>query len=427
MERLNNIPNSSLHLPDDIFRSPNFLERRWLIQQSSRNERLQLWIDTYDISSSTDSLTQAVKEILFETFQIALDESNETFRGFDFLDTEIRSTLIPRIIERYIQESPTEFLFLQENWPHYIVINSISINITREITAVNTDNIRRLYFSIILEDIRNHWEVRYDTEMERQYIISQIWNDETSLRRLYNIFHDYGFTNLPVLISPRPQQRPNNYDWYVSIEHLQNVNHFERLRDEWFSWAETHFLSEDFLPILFWENYEFRQQHIDNIRRFLVFLIDMETGWNPRRNEQWSTATSYTQTLNQTNADRSRWAFNSIDLRLREALRFYNNWNLTPWSRNAILNTSWVVWTEWISRLWEYNQTWRNISEFLFIDEMRMTMIFLARKNPTAMRNLILWWDFETNARHLYHEHHTNSENHTATRDRLWEILPKYL
>ncbi len=427
MEIFDNIPSSSVRHPDDIFRSQSFLERIWWIQQSSKSKRLQLWIDTCDISSSTDSLTQAVKEILFETFQIALDESYATFREFDFLDTEIRSTLIPRIVEKYLQASPTEFLFLQEKWPHYIVINSISINITREITAVNTDNIRRLYFSIILEDIRNHWEVRYDTELERQYIISQIWNDETSLRRLYDIFHDYGFTNLPILISPRPRQRPNNYGWYVNIEHLQNVNHFERLRDEWFSFPETQFLREDFLPILFWENVEPKQEHIDNIRRFLVFLIDMETGWNPRRNEQWSTATSYTQTLNQRDADRSKWAFNSIDLRLREALRFYNNWNLTPWSNGSILNTSWVVWTEWISRLWGYNQIWRKMSDFLFIDEIRMTLIFSARKNPTAMRNLILWWDFETNARYLYHEHHTNSKNHTATRERLWGILEKYL
>jgi len=241
-------------------------------------------------------------------------------------------------------------------------------------------------------------------------------------------FHDK-FEYYDPSVSAKPVWRPKwkeRENAYISkMEREKNTNQYTLLQREWFTEQTAIFLEEDFTRVVMWDKFELQDIHLKRLQDFMEFLIDMETTWWTQLVNWVSTATSYTQTLNEQKASRSTWKYNSIDTRLRYAVMFYNWWNITKGSKNDILHMPNNENSEWIWDLWRYNQSWRNMSEFTFDSEVRLTLIYLFTKNSKAMRNIIMWKNMKQAAMDLYHEHHTNSLWHKDTKQRLSYVINK--
>ena len=267
--------------------------------------------------------------------------------------------------------------------------------------AFTSELFQKAFFSL--------WEWEYKLlveEIERWNVLPVIIVNQVAIN-----YSAYLLPENTIWRSVRPPERPDFPPEYLRLIEESRVNQYEILKNTWLSRSMRNFLQVDFIPRILWEDIPVTEDHLERIRTFLCFLIDIETSGGVNLINGVSTATWYTQTLNEENSNRSVWEYNSIDTRLRTALMFYNNGNITPGSRNDTLNIpESLPRAQWIADLWEYNAQARNMNAFSFDSELRLTLIYLATQNPDAMKNILTGSESQQAeaAQLLYHTHHTN-------------------
>ena len=439
-------PSLDLQIPEEVFHRISF---------STQEEKLELWIDMLDITTQSDVYTDIIKTVISEHLHMWLEESDNTLRSIDFSDLEFRIPIITESLRRLYNEAPTDFLFLSDTSPA-IVINWIALHgIWDFMTDYDLDDIRRNYFWILAEDLEHHWVTRTDTELERRYLSSQIWElwSVSARIHLFSILREYGFIDDSRFVEEvrtyyNRWELP--YEEFVALERSEGINHFELLRDTGFSPEMQSFLSNNLFPALL-PGQDLDAQAIENIQRLCLFIIDIETtAWQNLINGV-STATSYTQTLNESDSSREDRRYNSLDTRIRYAARFYNSRDfIVPTELQAILDsndssaqekrearivirdmmqTPWNINQEdgeWVRQMWEYNESGRNMLEFSFEDELRILLLYFNEREPEALRNIIVWENIERAAETLYDSHHSNAYWHAATNRRMNGILASY-
>jgi hypothetical protein len=439
-------PSLDLQIPEEVFHRMSF---------STQEKKLELWVDMLDISTQSDVYTDIIKTVIYEYLHVWLEESNNTVRSIDFSDLEFRIPIITESLRRLYSEAPTDFLFLSDTSPA-IVIHWIALHGIWDFMAdYDLDNIRRTYFWIIAEDLKHHWAMRTDTELERSYLNSQIWElgSVSAHIHLFSILREYGFIDDSRFVEEVRAYYDIwqlSYEEFVSLERSEGINHFELLRDTGFSSKMQSFLWSELFPVLL-PDQDLNAQAIENIQRLCLFIIDIETtAWKNLINGV-STATSYTQTLNESASSREDRRYNSLDTRIRYAARFYNSRDfIVPTELQAIENsddssaqkkreakivirdmmqTPWNINQEngeWVHQMWKYNEIGKNMLEFSFEDELRILLLYFNEREPDALRDIIVWKNTQRAAETLYDSHHSNAYGHVATNRRMKEILASY-
>lgn len=439
-------PSLELQIPEEVFHRLSF---------QTQEEKLQLWVDMLDISTESELYTNLLKRLIYEHLHVGLEESNNTLRDIDFSDPEFRGPIITEALRRLYNEAPTEFLFISEVTPA-IVINGIALHWIWEYMAeYDLSEIRREYFRIAADDLSNHWDIRVDSPLERRYLASQLgelWAMWATIS-LYNILREYNFISdqtFTTQIRAFYRWWQLSYEDFVALERSEGINHFELLRNEWFSREMENFIVFELFPHLL-PGEEISVEAIENLKRLCLFVIDIETTAGQNLVNGVSTATSYTQVLNESNSSRENKRYNSLDTRIRYASRFYNTWNLeVPSELQAILdsdessdrekrearivirdimqtptNITQDEW-EWVRYMWEYNEWGKNMLEFSFEDELRILLLYFNEREPDALRDIILWNNPERAAEILYDSHHSNAYGHAATNSRMNGIIDTY-
>jgi len=408
------------------FKLPNKLKED--ISWQSRAELLSCWLETL-IQTPSDFLESRIIDELGSGLLLWLNDSDMSLTSIDITDAEF---WLANTIEKVVTTmTPSEKMFLSQHSLETVIIWGIAFNYSRHIDVWDMQQVQLDYFKW-LYNIFNSYDSSYFSNIsndERIYLEWVLWTTDISDISSYQvIFEELWITN-KIESSLRPVRRPQIIErvseYRDAVEAEQWINQFDILNTLWFKPETQAFIIDDFLPRFMWVDFEVRQVHIDRLQDFMLFLIDMETtAWTDLVNGV-STATSYTQTLNESKWNRSLGRYNSIDTRLRTAVMFYNWGNITRWSRNNVLNVPENQGAEWIWDLWYHNTWWKNMNEFTFDSEMRLTMMFLYSENPSAMMNIIHWNNSKYAAIDLYDAHHTNTTWHTETNQRLSRYINK--
>jgi hypothetical protein len=330
----------------------------------AHREHLRSILDNYirstiDISSGNEILDTLIVDEILKNMLIGMHESRYSLNTIDL--QEGRDIFLRSALERFSREFPEEYVLYDVIWNFEIIF----------------------------------WDERVSLE---NYLLPEasLWEQDRE-------------ASLAPISSFIPPLRPNFHPEYIKASREYWHNQYETLQGDGFSPSMRNFLQQDFIPRLLWEDVLVTEEHMERIQKFLCFLIDIETSWGTQLINGVSTATGYTQTLNESEADRETGRYNSIDTRLRTAVMFYNNWDITRGSRNGTLNIpDSLPRAQWIWDLWEYNSVARNMNTFSFESELRLTLIYLASQNPDAMLSLLHWENESESAQLLYHTHHTN-------------------
>ena len=453
MELLSNIfaweefetPSLDFSIPNDVFSPLSF---------QSKERRLELWVDMLDIQTGSDAFTLILKQIILKSLQDGLTESNGTLRDFDFWDPEFRNSIIHESLWRLHDSSPTDFLYIS-GIMQVLIINGIAINIWSFFDWYNTETLQDEYLKILTSDISNYGELRSDSDLENSYLSSLIGEVGSlqSYLRLFGILRESGHMDDIQYLRQIRYFYNTWVIWYpqfVWLEKAWGINHFDILDVHWFSPALQDFIGLELYDSLHdWS--EFTPEVLERLRDLCMFIMTIESAWWTDLINGVSTATSYTQVLNEIDSSREDMKYNSLDTRIRYAAKFYNQPNFEIPSRlQNILDSSGVSEQDkrdvetvsanimqtpanitdpngvWVQNLWEYNEPGRNMTDFSFDVEMKILLLFFFETQPEALRNIMLWKDERDSAQDLYAAHHSNAHEHKETNTLMNESLNKY-
>ncbi len=338
-----------------------------------------------NVDSWSPELNSYIYDEIFSHLYTWVSESRGTLEDIDFPDFVLRDIFIAAL-EHFALEKPEDFSVYLSSDSH-------------EATFWNT----LIDISLLVEHVQDKSIWEYE----------QVQNDAWSL-----------------LPSTSPESRTDLPRELQLIMSERSENQFDVLEREWFSRPMRNFILIDLFPNVMGEDFEFWDQHIERLQKFCLFLIDMETTrWTQTVNMQWSSWSWFTQLLNEAHASRETGEFNSIDTRLREAVKFYSDNDLSRLNSFTTINTENIPRADWVQELWLYNENPRNGNEFTIDSELKLLLIFLAQRNPENLRNIILWNNTQIAAMNLYQTHHTNAIwvwAHQAANMRLRQMLMRH-